>query len=211
MVLNIKDAEIILKEANKNPNNSGWIKHCICVGNAAKTIARALKEKGMDIDEEKAQVMGYIHDIGKVGGPYNNHVMNGYYYISALGYDEEYANICLTHSYLNNDVNCTAGGYQEDIPFRTEFIKNHEYTIYDKIINLCDLICTQEIMSISDRMLDLLIRKGIHPNSEYHLNEIYKLKKYFDNLLGYDLYELFPEINKNNKNSNKVLKMIKQY
>ncbi len=30
-----------------------------------------------------------------------------------LGYDDEYANICLTHSYLNNDIYCTAGGIQQ--------------------------------------------------------------------------------------------------
>ena len=29
--------------------------------------------------------------------------------LKELGYDDEYANICLTHSYLNNDVYCTAG------------------------------------------------------------------------------------------------------
>ena len=49
--------------------------------------------------------------------------MNGYYYLKELGYDDEYANICLTHSYLNNDIYCTAGGIPTDIPFRTEFIK----------------------------------------------------------------------------------------
>lgn len=36
--------------------------------------------------------------------------MNGYYYLKEAGYDEEYANISLVHSYLNNDINCTAGG-----------------------------------------------------------------------------------------------------
>ena len=50
--------------------------------------------------------------------------------------DENKANICLTHSYLNNDVYCTAGGIPRDIPFRTEFIKNHKYTIYEKIIKV---------------------------------------------------------------------------
>lgn len=38
---------------------------------------------------------------------------------------------------------CTAGGVPnpEDNTFLTEFIKNHEYTIEEKLINICDLMC----------------------------------------------------------------------
>lgn len=210
MRLTSKDARTILEEAKKNPINCGWVKHCICVGETARRIAKALNSDDMSIDEDKILAMGYIHDIGKVGGLYNNHVLDGYYYIKSLGYDDEFANVCMTHSYLNNDVDCTAGGYQEDIPFRTNFIKNHNYTIYDKIINICDLMCTQEVMSIEERLIDLFERKGFHPNSAYHVEEVYKLKNYFDGLLGYDLYDVFPEIKKTGKNIsdnyNKVLK-----
>ena len=73
-------------------------------------------------------------------GPFKNHVMNGYYYMQKEGYDEDYCNICLTHSYLNNDIVCTAGGVPnpKENPFLTNFIKNHEYTIEEKLINLCD-------------------------------------------------------------------------
>ena len=35
----------------------------------------------------------------------------------------------------------------------------------------------------------------------YH-KETYKLKEYFDNLLGYKLYDLFPEIKENLQDSN---------
>lgn len=31
--------------------------------------------------------------------------------IEERGYDDEYCNICLTHSYLNNDIVCTAGEF----------------------------------------------------------------------------------------------------
>lgn len=30
--------------------------------------------------------------------------------LNEKGYDEEYCNICITHSYLNNDIVCTTGG-----------------------------------------------------------------------------------------------------
>ena len=123
--------------------------------------------------------------------------MNGYYYLKELGYDDEYANICLTHSYLNNDIYCTAGGIPTDIPFRTEFIKNHEYTIYEKIINLCDLMCTDIIMTVDKRLIDLIIRRGAHENTQYHIKETYKLKQYIDKQLGFNLYDLFPSIKDN--------------
>lgn len=182
----------MLEQARGKTIHDGWINHCICVGNAAGKIAEALK-----LDVEYAKTLGYIHDIGKLVGDFHDHVMNGYNYLNDLGYDEEYSNICLTHSYLNNDVYCTAGGVPSDIPFRTEFIKNHEYTIYEKIINICDLMCTSVVNTIDRRLIDIITRRGAYENTQYHVKETYKLKQYFDDLLGYNLYDLFPEIKDN--------------
>lgn len=182
----------MLEQARGKTINDGWINHCICVGNAAGKIAEAL-----NLDEDYAKTLGYIHDIGKLVGDFHDHVMNGYNYLNDLGYDEEYSNICLTHSYLNNDVYCTAGGVPSDIPFRTEFIKNHEYTIYEKIINICDLMCTSVVNTIDRRLIDIITRRGAYENTQYHVKETYKLKQYFDDLLGYNLYDLFPEIKDN--------------
>lgn len=114
-----------------------------------------------------------------------------------LNLDVDYANICLTHSYLNNDVYCTAGGIPRDIPFRTEFIKNHKYTIYEKIINLCDLMCTDINMTVDKRLIDIMSRRGAYENSQYHIKETYKLKQYIDKQLGFNVYDLFPSIKDN--------------
>ena len=192
MKLTINEALKLLEEAEKTPMASGWIRHSKCVGKAAGIIADKL-----ELDIDKAVTLGYIHDIGKRSGEFENHVMNGYNYLKELGYDDEYCNICLTHSYLNNDYMCTAGGIPEDITFRTEFIKNHEYTIYEKIINICDLMCTQVINTIDKRLIDIMIRYGAYENTQYHIKETFKLKQYFDDLLGYNLYDLFPEIKEN--------------
>ena len=72
-----------------------------------------------------------------------------------------------------------------------------EYTIYEKIINLCDLMCTTKLQSLEQRLIDLLLRHGVYKNTHYHLIEVYKLKENLDNLLGYNLYNLFPEIKEN--------------
>lgn len=182
----------MLEESKGKTTDDKWIYHSICVGNSAAKIADALH-----LDSEYAKTLGYIHDIGKSVGPFPEHVMNGYYYLKNLGYSDKYCNICLTHSYLNNDCLCTAGGIPIDIPFRTNFIKNHEYTIYEKIINLCDLMCTSKVNTIDKRLIDIMIRRGAYSNTQYHIQETYKLKTYFDELLGYNLYDLFPEIKEN--------------
>ena len=95
----------------------------------------------------------------------------------------------------------TAGGIPDfsKNSFLTDFIKKHEYTIEEKIINLCDLMCTSigNVFTIDKRLIDLIIRKSAHSNTQYHVKETYKLKAYFDDLLGYNLYDLFPEIKEN--------------
>ena len=192
MKLTLEKAREMLEEARKKSTDDRWINHSICVGNTAGKIAEKL-----NLDVNYAKTLGYIHDIGRGIGDSKDHVMNGYYYLKELGYDDEYANICLTHSYLNNDIYCTAGGIPTDIPFRTEFIKNHEYTMYEKIINLCDLMCTDIIMTVDKRLIDLIIRRGAHENTQYHIKETYKLKQYIDEQLGFNLYDLFPSIKDN--------------
>lgn len=201
MKLTSKEAKELLENERPNTKDDRWIKHCINVGNSAGKIAKALAQKGINVDVDKTITLGYLHDIGKYNGESHGHVMRGYKYLKEKGYDEDYCNICLTHSYLNNDIICTAGGVP-DInanPFLTNFIKNHEYSIEEKIVNLCDLMCPQDtkVFSIDKRLIDIMIRKGAYSNTQYHIKETYKLKEYFDNLLGYNLYDLFPEIKDN--------------
>ena len=189
MKLTSEKALEMIEDFRNKMENTRWIDHSICVGNSAGKIAESLR-----IDADKAKTLGYIHDIGKGIGERKEHVMNGYKYIKNLGYDDEYANICLTHSYLNNDINCTAGGFPKDIPFRTEFVKIHEYTIYEKIINLCDLMCTNINLTLEKRLADIMIRRGVHENTVYHIKKAQKLKKEFDEMLGFNVYNLFPDV-----------------
>lgn len=191
MKLTSKEAIEMLNDAKGKTITDLWITHSICVGNTAAIIAKEL-----NLDVEYAKTLGYIHDYGKAVGDFSKHDMNGFNYLKDLGYDEKYYSICLTHGYLNNDFMCTAGGIPEDIIFRTNYIKTHEYSIYEKLICLCDLMCTQEMIGIDKRLIDIIIRYGAFSNTRYHVKEAYKLKEYFDNLLGYNLYALFPDIAK---------------
>ena len=201
MKMTSKEARELLESHRGKTESDMWIGHCLCVGDSGGKIAKALNERGYNVDIDKTITLGYLHDIGKYNGESQGHVMRGYSYLKEKGYDEDYCNICLTHSYLNNDILCTAGGIP-DInanPFLTNFIKNHEYSIEEKIINLCDLMCPQggKVYTIDKRLIDIMIRRGTYSNTQYHTKETYKLKEFFDNLLGYNLYELFPEIKNN--------------
>ena len=169
MILTSKEARNLLEIERKNAKDDRWIEHSICVGDSAGILAKALKEKGHNVDVDKVITLGYVHDIGKYTGESHGHVMRGYEYLKNKEYDEEYANICLTHS----------------------------YTIEEKLINLFDLMCTTKILTLDKRLIDIVLRKGVFSNTQYHVKETYKLKEYFDNLLGYNLYDLFPEIKNN--------------
>ena len=61
MILTSKDALELLNNQKGNPQRREYIiNHMITVGNAAGKIAEAL-----NMDSDKAKMMGYIHDIGK--------------------------------------------------------------------------------------------------------------------------------------------------
>lgn len=183
-------AESLLQNAWQNPDNRPWITHCRAVGHAAGVIAGAIGE-----DADFAEALGMVHDIGKKDThEVVFHDLLGYEYLTGLGYDIESSAVCLTHSYLNNDDTCVAGGYLPENAFRTEFIRNHAYTDCEKIINLCDLMCMDVQMTFEERMIDLITRKGVHPNSAYHLMEAIKLKAYFDAKVPGGIYSLFPEL-----------------
>lgn len=205
MKLTSKKARSILENARKDSKETRWIEHSICVGDTAGRIAQALFKNGINIDVDKTIALGYIHDVGKRynyhGGVFP-HAINGYNFIKELGYDEEYAGICIKHSFLNNDIDCISNDRDETDKTNPNyiFVKNYisnEYSLEEKIINLCDLMCTTKTLTIDKRMIDLLLRHGVFAKTYYHIEETVKLKTYFDNLLGYNLYDLFPEIREN--------------
>ena len=164
MELTIIEARKLLESYRGKTDSDMWIDHCRCVGDTAGKIAEALNKKGYNVNIDKTIILGYLHDIGKYNGESHGHVMRGYNYLKEKGYAEAYCNICLTHSYLNNDIICTAGGIpnHQNNPFLTEFIKKHEYTLEEKLINLCDLMCPQggKVYTIDKRLIHIMIRRA---------------------------------------------------
>lgn len=190
----LKDVVCSVEDWNRPENR--WVKHCVYVGEAAGRIAECL-----GVDSDFAKALGYVHDIGrKVSHP--RHVIEGYSYLMKLGLDEM-AGSCLTHSFIDNDIRLTAGG-----PLRTDteafvapYLNSHPATIYDNIVQLCDLFCLETgFTTIEKRMLDISLRKGVYDNSKDHFEHVLKLKKRIEDKMGCSLYSLFPEIPENDRN-----------
>lgn len=83
MNLTSKQAIELLESAKGKTESDGWIYHSICVGNTAGKIAEALNKNGYELDVEKATTLGYIHDIGKMVGPFKKKE----YFDGLLGYN----------------------------------------------------------------------------------------------------------------------------
>lgn len=202
---------IYSKEDLKKPENK-WVVHCVFTAIASQRIAERL-----GLDSNKAMAMGYIHDIGrKISHP--NHAIEGYRYMVNKGYKED-ANICLTHSFIDNDIVMTAGG-GPDTPAKYEYIDNFlkqtSCTIYDNIVQMSDLFCLETgFTTMENRLLDITKRKGIYPNSLAHFQKAVELKSRLESQMGCSLYSLFPEIKKEDiaridSDRNELLTLLKE-
>lgn len=150
----IKELEIA-GQLNPGP----WTKHSLNVGIAARNIAR--KISGMD--ENKAYIVGMLHDIGRRVGIVNipKHVYEGYKYAMDKGWDEV-ARVCMTHSYpLMKDE-----FYYDPTTEEEKAIKNYivdcQADDYDKLIQICDALATDYgFVILEKRFVDVTRRYGI--------------------------------------------------
>lgn len=181
MQLTSSEALTLLESFRGKTTSDCWIEHCLAVGAVARKIAEALQQKGYAVDVDKVVTLGYVHDIGKSQSAPQSHEIKGYEFLQSQGYAAEYCNICLVHSYLNNDLTCTAVAVPDANQnlFLRNFIQEHNYTLEEKIIILSDLLCPQgkKVCTIDQRLIDIMLRKGVHANTQYYLKETDKLKK----------------------------------
>ncbi len=188
--------DVIYKKEDMFKPENKWVLHCVFTAIASQRIAQKL-----GLDSNRAMAMGYLHDIGrKISHP--NHAIEGYKYLLNEGLKEE-ASICLTHSFIDNDITMTAGGgpeTPEKYEYINNFLVNTPCTIYDNIVQMSDLFCLETgFTTMENRLLDISKRKGIYPNSLDHFKKAMSLKERLDTMLGCDLYDLFPEIKKEDK------------
>lgn len=187
MLPTIEKAEELLREA-ENCNPGPWGNHSRVVAHCAKMIAHECA----DLEEEKAYVLGLLHDIGrKFGVRHLGHVSDGYSYMMSLGYDEA-AQICLTHSFHNQKIDEYIGNFDtsdDELDLINRKLAVVEMTDYDRLIQLCDSLAGAEgILSIEERMSDVKKRYGSYPQAKWDAN--LELKRYFEEKTGRDIYEV---------------------
>ena len=153
----------------------------------------ASQVKGLDAN--LAESYGYIHDIGRAFGEMKiNHIFFGYRFLLGEGY-EDAAKICLTHSFPVQDIYQVTGVWdceKEDYDFLANYLGNIQYTKYDKLIQLCDVIGSANGITIMEkRLVDIVRRYGIDSNNLItRWNKLFELKEEFEKEAGCSLEKI---------------------
>lgn len=180
-----KEAVELLREGVEC-NPGAWGKHCLTAAHCAERIADAC----VDMDSEKAYILGLLHDIGrKFGVRHLGHVSDGYTYMKSLGYDEA-ARICLTHSFNNHTVDEYIGKFDvsdEELTLIKTELDKIVYDDYDRLIQICDCLAgVNGVLDIEDRMADVKKRYGWYPQSKWDSN--IRLFHYFEEKMNKNIY-----------------------
>ena len=180
-------AEALLEEAEAC-NPGPWGNHSRTAAHCAEKIAQACG----NLDPDKAYILGLLHDIGrKFGVRHLGHVSDGYSYMMSLGYDEA-ARICLTHSFVEKDLQVYVGKHdisQSEEKELSATLYALEYDEYDRLIQLCDSLAGAEgVMDMEARMLDVKKRYGFYPPCKW--DATLRLRTYFEERMGRDLYDV---------------------
>ncbi|MGN0394043.1 MAG: HD domain-containing protein [Coprococcus sp.] len=181
----IEQAKKIIEECYIENARSG-IRHGEYTAEAAKQIAFLC---GMDAD--KSYVMGLLHDIGRnyTDGQFR-HMTVGYEVMLEKGYDEV-ARICLTHSFPVQNIYSYVGKVDVDFKEQKKYqdiLKNIVYDDYDKLIQLCDSISTNQGFVLPEqRFIGLAFKYGMNDFTIERWNAVLQLKEYFGNRIGQDV------------------------
>ena len=170
------------------------IKHTYGVISLSEYIAKDLNLSEEDI--ELAKLIALLHDIGRFK-PNRFHGLTGYE-ISMENNNLELAEICLTHSFVNDkieDFHFPDNEYKiQDIEKTKDIFKNIKLNDYHYLIRLCDFMSIGDTLNsstIEDRLLDLIIRYPMSQNEFDNLSKtLNNLKEYFEKKYNFDIYKL---------------------
>ncbi len=182
-------AEKLLNEA-KELNNGAWVKHSCNVACLAEKIAER-----MELDSEKAYILGLLHDIGRRNGNMEaRHVLEGYRFLKDMGF-EEGARICMTHTFQYKDVEGIYDAWDcssDEKKFIADYLGEIIYDDYDKLIQLCDALSLENGYCYAEKkMVSSVIKFGFKDTTINKWKAILELKEYFDDKINGNIYEIF--------------------
>lgn len=178
-------------------NAGEWVNHSRYAALAAERIA----EKIPGLDNEKAYVLGLLHDIGRRDGVSDLlHILKGYEFMITEGFPLV-ARISLTHSFVLKDAHKARNnwdGSEDQLLWLQNYLDAIEYDLYDRLIQLCDALAhSSGYWLIEKRIVDVAIRRGTSQYSMERWKKILLIKDEFDQLIGGNIYQLLPGVIKN--------------
>ncbi len=194
----ISDGDNIGTEIINGHNSSSYISHSIREAILSFEFATMLK-----LDGKYAFNYGLLHDYGRKYVHSFEHVIKGFEALVDMGYESE-SKACLIHSFINASRNCLMevadSSFYLDENNKEKYsdlskiddlclvLDNTNYTDYDRILNIADLMATSSgIVSSKDRIKDILTRRNNleeAPNWKYFLVSYYNLIVYITNKLN---------------------------
>lgn len=174
------------KIINGNFNASAWISHSLNEGKLCSILAACL-----GLNSDTAMKLGILHDIGRKKIHTFMHTILGYELLVDYGLEDE-AIATLTHSFLpdirkfnlngSRCANCDRAldglivdenvnesfEYEENKDDITLFLEQYEYSMYDLILNISDLMAMSSgITSPFERVNDIYTRKTPDEKNQY--------------------------------------------
>lgn len=194
MYLKAEEAEREMEAAAKL-NPGPWVEHVRSAAAAGQKIAAVC-----GLNEEKAYSVILTHDIGRRFGRMGmRHVYLGWQYMTELGADEN-AQICLSHSFPDKDMENGFGDWQEaeEKQETRQRVMAMQYDDYDYLGQLCDCIALPTgVVLLEKRMVDVMLRHGVYAGMPRKWQAFFDIKKYFDARAEKNIYRLFPDIVQN--------------
>ena len=191
-MLNRRDAITLLDWAHAL-NPGPWREHSLHAARAAEDIAARC---GMDAD--RAWVLGALHDIGRYEGVFDmHHTVAGYRLLMEKG-DPGAARICMTHSFPDGNPDGYLGAWDVsdgEMAFIRDFIARCVMDDYDRLIQLCDALCTAGgVVLIEKRLVDVVIRHGVRDSMPEKWSATLAIRDEFQRRIGGSIYALFDDV-----------------
>ena len=202
-MLSIEQAKEFVEKAKEYSRKLGtpeeilvsYHNHVYGVAEMSKLLATKM---GLE-NPERVYVLALLHDIGKVAEREKEvfHGVLGYRFLKDK--DEEAGDICLTHMFPLNKIE----GYdkmdkyffykKDDYDLVREKLDNSVVSDVDRIIQFSDFVSSGKgYVSIEQKVEELNKGRGM---PEFALNNLKENKRYLEEKIGVNLYELFDEVN----------------
>lgn len=167
-----------------------WITQSYNIACTAYEIAK----KCDGLEEEKAYILGILHNIGRreVGSFHPAYAYEGYKYCIRNGWDE-IAKICITYAYPLKEIEITTPLSQEEV-FIKQYLSYCTYDDYDKLLILCNaLVGTYQMKTLERRFIEVTIGDQVNELFLARWNTLFEMKEYFEHKMGCTIYEVLQD------------------